>query len=237
MAGIERPTGRITQAGTRSQKLLPELHNGTKSTITCGVQTTLPQSLRRPNHAQDHFATHVPQVRSHRSAGIAGLVAPASRVLGANDRIRLAFIGVANRGGQLIDAFSQHADMQIVALCDVNKQTLASAKEKVGGNVETEADFRRLLDRKDIDAVVIATPDHWHAIQAVSACDAGKDVYVEKPLSITIHEGRRWSQRRGATSGSCRWVRTAAVRLSTRPWPNACRLRILARSASAARIA
>lgn len=60
-----------------------------------------------------------------------------------------------------------------------------------GGDVAREKDFRRLLDRKDIDAVIIATPDHWHAIQTIMACDAGKDVYVEKPLSIVIKEGRR----------------------------------------------
>ena len=117
--------------------------------------------------------------------------ARASRILGANDRVRLGFIGVANRGGQLIDAFKTHDDAEIVALCDVDKRSLSSAKQKVGGNPDTCADFRELVDRKDIDAVAIATPDHWHAIQTIMACDAGKDVYVEKPLSITIHEGRR----------------------------------------------
>ncbi len=115
----------------------------------------------------------------------------ASRVLGANDRIRIGFIGVANRGGQLIDAFMKQDDMEIVALCDVDQNTLAKANEKVGGGKEICGDFRKLIERKDIDAVVIATPDHWHAIQTVMACDAEKDVYVEKPLSVTIHEGRR----------------------------------------------
>jgi len=115
----------------------------------------------------------------------------ASKTLGANERIRLGFIGVANRGGQLIDAFMMQDDIEIVALCDVDQNTLAKANEKVGGGKETCGDFRKLIERKDIDAVVIATPDHWHAIQTVMACDAGKDVYVEKPLSITIHEGRR----------------------------------------------
>ena len=117
--------------------------------------------------------------------------ASAAKVLGANKRKRLGFIGVANRGGQLIDGFMAHDDIEVVALCDVNKVTLAKAKEKVGGSPDTCGDFRKLTEREDIDAIVIATPDHWHAIQTIAACDAGKDVYVEKPMSITIHEGRR----------------------------------------------
>ncbi|NLS96428.1 MAG: Gfo/Idh/MocA family oxidoreductase [Planctomycetaceae bacterium] len=113
---------------------------------------------------------------------------------GANDRIRLGFIGVANRGGQLLSAFLTHDDMEVVALCDVQGSTLAAAKErleKLGGKPDTYEDFRKVLERKDIDAVVIATPDHWHAIQTIEACRAGKDVYVEKPVSITVREGRR----------------------------------------------
>jgi len=117
--------------------------------------------------------------------------ARASRVLGANDKVRLGVIGVANRGGQVISAFQKHDDMEIVALCDVDKATLAKRNEALGGNLATYGDFRKMIDRKDVDAVVVATPDHWHAIQTITACDAGKDVYVEKPLSITIHEGRR----------------------------------------------
>jgi predicted dehydrogenase len=126
--------------------------------------------------------------------GLAATTIPsarAARVQGANERIRLGFIGVANRGGQLINAFMTHEDIQVVALCDVDQRPLAKARQRVGGQVETYSDFRRVIDRKDIDAIIIATPDHWHAIQTVTACDAGKDVYVEKPMSITIFEGRR----------------------------------------------
>ncbi|MFP6598044.1 MAG: Gfo/Idh/MocA family oxidoreductase, partial [Candidatus Hydrogenedentota bacterium] len=109
----------------------------------------------------------------------------------ANDRIRLGFIGTGNRGGQLLDAFMQHSDMEITAVCDVYKPHIEKAKAKIGRDVEVHADFRNLIGSKNVDAVVIATPDHWHAIQCIMACDAGKDVYVEKPLSVTIHEGRR----------------------------------------------
>jgi predicted dehydrogenase len=131
------------------------------------------------------------------AAAALGLVAsraiasPAVQPAGVMDRVRLGFIGVANRGGQLMDAFLTHKDMAIVALCDVYKPTLAKANQKVDGKADTYGDFRELVARKDLDAVVIATPDHWHAIQTIDACDAGKDVYVEKPMSITIHEGRR----------------------------------------------
>jgi predicted dehydrogenase len=121
-------------------------------------------------------------------------VAGATSAQGANERIRLGFLGVANRGRQLMDAFMTHEDTEIVALCDVDTQIVAAANEKAGGRAETYTDFRKLIERQDIDAVVIATPDHWHAIQTIAACDAGKDVYVEKPLSITVVEGRRMVQ-------------------------------------------
>ncbi len=113
-----------------------------------------------------------------------------SRAANASERVRLAVIGTANRGGQLIDAFKEHDDAEIAAICDVDSRALAKASEKLGNKPEKHSDFRKLLERKDIDAFVIATPDHWHAIQMTHACAAGKDVYVEKPLSITLREGR-----------------------------------------------
>ena len=125
------------------------------------------------------------------TAALGLTAAQAARARGANDRIRLGFIGVANRGGQLMTAFLNHDDMEIAALCDVSKSTLDKANARLDGKADTYGDFRHVIDRKDLDAVVIATPDHWHAIQTIDACDAGKDVYVEKPLSITVHEGRR----------------------------------------------
>ncbi len=129
---------------------------------------------------------------------------------GANERIRVGFIGVGNRGTQLLNGFLKHEDVEVVALCDVYEPYLnrdyskvdkrlrdslggrvPKMTEKLNSNVERYKDFRRLLDRKDIDAVVIGTPDHWHAVQAIMACQAEKDVYVEKPLSVTIVEGRK----------------------------------------------
>jgi predicted dehydrogenase len=126
------------------------------------------------------------------AAATVGLTAlSASRVRGANRRVRLGFIGVANRGGQLLRSFMKHDDAQPVAVCDVHKPTLEAARKQAGGDAATYGDFRRLLERDDLDAVVIATPDHWHAIMTIDACRAGKDVYVEKPLSKTIVEGRK----------------------------------------------
>jgi len=125
------------------------------------------------------------------AAAFALTAAQTQRVRGANDRVRLGFIGVANRGGQLLNAFLDHDDMEVAALCDVSQSTLDKALARVGGKADTCRDFRKLIDRQDLDALVIATPDHWHAIQTIAACNAGKDVYVEKPLSITVYEGRR----------------------------------------------
>lgn len=124
------------------------------------------------------------------AAGVASVARPAVGVLGANERVSLGVIGVGNRGDQLIDSFKKSPQAEFTALCDVYAPYIAFAREKVGGDPFTTGNYRKLLERKDIDAVVIATPDHWHALQFVEACAAGKDVYVEKPLSLTIGEGR-----------------------------------------------
>lgn len=123
--------------------------------------------------------------------GMAAVQSASAAVLGSNDRIRLGVIGVGNRGDQLINAFLPHKDAEIVAVCDVYEPYIGPAIEKIGGKVEAYRDYRKMLDRKDIDAVVIGTPDHWHALQCIDACRAGKDVYVEKPLSLSIAEGRK----------------------------------------------
>lgn len=113
-----------------------------------------------------------------------------TRVLGANDRVRLGFIGVGNRGDQLMDAFLKQPDAEIVAVCDIHEPYCDFASSKAGSNPRKLKDYRRLLEMRDLDAVVIGTPDHWHALQTVHACEAGKDVYVEKPLSLCVAGGR-----------------------------------------------
>ena len=142
------------------------------------------------------------------AAAAGAVLAPApARVLGAADQVRLGFIGVGNRGCQLLKAFLAHPDAKVVAtlrrLCAylnaqydkvdprfANLGPRIPRMPEVPADVVRVKDFRAVLDRPDIDAVVIATPDHWHAIQMIAACKAGKDVYVEKPLSITVAEGR-----------------------------------------------
>jgi predicted dehydrogenase len=142
-------------------------------------------------------------------AGV-GLAAPrkafsaaASRTIGANEAVRVAVIGmggtdvvggVGGRGHQLIAALLQVPDVRIAALCDVDQTFLrreAQLLKDRGQAVATHTDLRRIFDDQSIDAVVIATPNHWHGLATVWACQAGKDVYVEKPFSYDIWEGRQ----------------------------------------------
>ncbi len=128
-----------------------------------------------------------------RAAGVATALSY-SRIRGANDRVRVGYIGLGNRGDQVQDAFLEHGDQETVALCDLRDDYMdwAEAKEKRRGlSPKRFKDYRKLLELKELDAVVICTPDHWHALQFIDACRAGKDVYVEKPLSLTVQEGRR----------------------------------------------
>jgi predicted dehydrogenase len=114
----------------------------------------------------------------------------ATRAANANDRIRLGCIGLGNRGDQVLDAFLKQPDAEVAAVCDLSQAYMDFAAKKAGTSPRQFQDYRQLLDQKDLDAVVIATPDHWHALQTVQACQAGKDVYVEKPLSLCVAEGR-----------------------------------------------
>ena len=123
-----------------------------------------------------------------------------SRILGANDRIRIGGIGLGTRGGQVLPIFRNAPNTDIVALSDPYGPRIASMKQLLGAPDAREyADFRQLLDQKDIDAVLITAPDHWHVAMATAALDAGKDVYLEKPVSHTIAEGERLLAAAGAS--------------------------------------
>ena len=115
--------------------------------------------------------------------------AMAGSVSGANDRVRFAVIGAGVRGSHMASVFAAFEDCECAAVCDVYKPTREQVAAKLPGKPEAVTDYRRVLDRKDIDAVLIATPDHWHGPMVMEACRAGKDCYVEKPLTNSIPVG------------------------------------------------
>ena len=116
-------------------------------------------------------------------------------VLGANDTIRMGIIGSGGMGRFNMERFIENKDVAMVAIADVHRHQRDGANHDIlGGKADAVEDYRRLLDRDDIDAVLICTPDHWHAIPTIHACQAGKDVYVEKPCAHNIVEGRRMTQ-------------------------------------------
>ncbi|WZO96687.1 Gfo/Idh/MocA family oxidoreductase [Isosphaeraceae bacterium EP7] len=118
-----------------------------------------------------------------------------TRGAGPNDRVRVAVIGVHSRGVDLVNEFARQPGAELVAICDIDPSTFAKplkTAEAAGIPApRTEADFRKILEDKSIDAIAVATPDHWHALMTVMGCQAGKDVYVEKPASHNVVEGRR----------------------------------------------
>ena len=122
------------------------------------------------------------------------IVPRGARAASANEKIRVGLVGCGGMGKGDLATFFLNDEVECPVLCDVDDAQLAQiiplVEEKRGKKPETVKDFRRILDRKDIDVVLIATPDHWHALPTVLACQAGKDIYVEKPLATTIAEGR-----------------------------------------------
>lgn len=146
---------------------------------------------KHPNHLRRDF------LKQAGSTAVLPFTAASQRALGGvspNERINVGFIGVGGMGSGRLSQFMEHPDVNVAALCDVDQTHLDRAVEEVRKQRSTAPpafrDFRKLLDMKDVDAVMIATPDHWHAITTVQACRAGKDVFVEKPLCHSIAEGR-----------------------------------------------
>jgi predicted dehydrogenase len=120
------------------------------------------------------------------SLSMAGL--STTKVMGANDRIRLGVIGTGRQGRDDMRNFMHHG-VEVAAVCDVYQPNLDKGLSDAGGNAKTYKDFRQILDDKEIDVVLIGTPDHWHPLPMVEACKAGKDVYVEKPICVVVDEG------------------------------------------------
>lgn len=111
-------------------------------------------------------------------------------IWGANDKITMGLIGCGGQGRYNVAGMRQTGAAEIVAVCDVYQPHLDAMARALGRGVTRYRDFRELLAQDDIDAVIVATPDHWHALPVVMACEAGKDVYAEKPLARTVEEGR-----------------------------------------------
>jgi predicted dehydrogenase len=132
------------------------------------------------------------------AAGALAVSASRAWAYAPSERVRVAIIGVRGRGNELAHEFASNPGSEVVALCDIDDASFArpvKTVEKVTGKApRIEKDFRRLLDDKEIDAIAVAAPDHWHALMTVMGCQAGKDVYCEKPVSHNVVEGRRMVQ-------------------------------------------
>lgn len=135
--------------------------------------------------------------------GVAGaaagaVLAPQARArtarFGPNEKIRVGFIGCGNMGGRHLEALAVNPQCTVAAVCDVNRPRFEAAQQKLydttGVRPDGYQDFRYVLDRDDIDCIFAPTPDHWHPLMCILGCEAGKDVYVEKPASPTVAEGR-----------------------------------------------
>jgi len=152
-------------------------------------------------------------MKSRRRFLQASAAVAARSVLGANDRVQMAIIGTGNRGNQVFNGFSQQTDQVFLAACDVAADRL-DAFVTIHGKMDTYRDYRRVLERKDIDAVLVTAPDHQHAPILLAALRAGKDVYIEKPVSNSIEAAQRMVE---AVHKSDRVVQ---VGLQQRSWPH-----------------
>ena len=166
-----------------------------------------------------------PSRRQFVRTSVAGLMAlSAGRVLGANERIGVGIVGFGLIGRIHTRDFLAQPDVSIIGVAETYQPRREAAAELVGGSCAKHGDFRRLLDDKNIDAIVVSTPDHWHALITMMACAAGKDVYVEKPLTRFVREGR-WM-----TDVARRHKRVVQVGTQNRSGPNFQRARDFIRS-------
>ncbi len=133
------------------------------------------------------FGTQLVAAASALSARVASAQSPD----GTGEKIRVACIGAGRQGRKVAKFFKRQKDCQIVALCDVHSDMLDETDAALGGGLARYKDFRELLNKEDFGAVVIATPDHWHALAFIACAEAKKDIYIEKPVSRTIVEGRK----------------------------------------------
>lgn len=127
--------------------------------------------------------------RDFLQAGAAATLLAPQRILGANDRVRVALIGAGGRGRSVTRHVSRTPNVEVVAVSDVYVPRREQAAQELGAAAKPARDYREILDRKDIDGVIIATPDHWHTPMVLEAVSAGKDIYCEKPVTQRLEEG------------------------------------------------
>lgn len=130
-----------------------------------------------------------------KTAGVFAISGGASRILGANDRVNVGVIGIGGRGTAHMKTWAVTPQVRVTALCDVNQAArergVALIEQATGSKPQEFIDMRKLFESKDVDAVSMATPNHWHALGTIWGCQSGKDVYVEKPASHNVFEGRK----------------------------------------------
>ena len=145
---------------------------------------------------------------SRRSFVTAATALSLGRVLSANERIGIGIVGIGGRGNDHIDAYAADPDARIAGLCDIDQAAVETGVARVRALTGTAprgyGDMREMFADKDIDAVSIATPNHWHALATIWACEAGKDVYCEKPACYNVHEGERMIETAGRTASADR---------------------------------
>jgi predicted dehydrogenase len=155
-------------------------------------------------------------------AGALASAASGARRVPPSEQIAVGLIGTGSLGaGHHLPILLSRPELRVTALCDVDQDHLDRARARTDGKAATFRDYRALLDEADVDAVLIATPDHWHALVAIAACEAGKDVYCEKPLTLTIAEGRRMVE---AVRRTGRVFQTGSQQRSDRRFRWACEL-------------
>jgi len=125
-----------------------------------------------------------------------------------SDTVNIGVVGFRGRGRSHYQTFAKMPGVKVAYLCDVDERlydrAVGEVEEIAGYRPKTEHDIRKLLEHDDLDAISVATPDHWHALMAIWGCQAGKDVYVEKPSRTRCGKAARWSRPRASTTASCR---------------------------------
>jgi len=151
--------------------------------------------------------------------GIAATVAalPQRRSVAANEKVIIGVMGLGGRGRYLAECFARRPDARVAYLCDADSRRMGRAQQTVeaaqGAKPALVHDFRRILDDKNVDALINATPDHWHGLGSIMACQAEKDVYVEKPMAHNIWEGRKMVE------AARKYKRVVQVGMQTRSAP------------------